>query len=72
MEQGDDMNKDILEGKWNEVKGKVKSQWSKLTDDDLGYLSGRATELSGVIQKRYGYKKDQAEREVNEFVDSLS
>ena len=60
--------KDILEGKWHELKGKVKQQWGKLTDDDLTRLSGKSEELAGVLQNRYGYGKKQAESEIHDWL----
>jgi uncharacterized protein YjbJ (UPF0337 family) len=63
------MNKDILQGKWHQLKGDVKTRWGKLTDDDIDQVSGSAEKLVGVIQERYGYARDQAEREVHEFAD---
>ncbi len=66
------MNRDILEGQWTELKGKVKAKWAKLTDDDLDYISGRVEELKGTIQKRYGIKKDQADKEYDAFIKSVN
>ena len=62
--------KDILHGKWHELKGKVRQQWGKLTDDDLTRLSGKTEELAGVLQQRYGYGKDQAEDEIHKWLNS--
>ena len=61
---------DILQGKWHELKGQVKQQWGKLTDDDLTKLSGKQEELAGVLQKRYGYGKEKAELEINNWLRS--
>jgi uncharacterized protein YjbJ (UPF0337 family) len=61
-------NNDIIQGKWHEIKGQVKQQWGKLTDDDLTRLSGKTEELAGVLQQRYGYGKAQAEIEINTWV----
>ncbi|MHB1948109.1 MAG: CsbD family protein [Gammaproteobacteria bacterium] len=63
------MNKDIVKGKWHEMKGKVKQQWGKITDDDITQMKGSFEELAGTIQKRYGYQKDQAEKEIQKFVE---
>ncbi len=63
-----DANQDILKGKWPELKGQVKQQWGKLTDDDLQRLSGKTEELAGVLQQRYGYGKVQAEIEINNWL----
>lgn len=57
------MNKDILQGKRRELKGLVKEQWGKLTDDDLDRIEGHAGRLVGVLQQRYGYAKEKAEQE---------
>ncbi len=61
------MNADILKGKWKELKGGVKKQWGKLTDDDITEIEGHEDKLLGALQKRYGYTKDQAEKEYNEY-----
>jgi uncharacterized protein YjbJ (UPF0337 family) len=61
------MNTDQLEGKWEQVKGKVKEQWGKLTDNDLTMIHGKRQQLIGKIQERYGYAADKAEKEVDRF-----
>ncbi len=61
------MNWEQARGNWNQVKGEVKKQWGKLTDDDFAQINGERDKLVGRIQERYGYAKDQAEREVNEW-----
>jgi len=63
-----DANQDIVQGKWHELKGQVKQQWGKLSDDDLARLSGKTDELAGVLQQRYGYGKAQAKIEINKWV----
>jgi uncharacterized protein YjbJ (UPF0337 family) len=63
-----DATNDILLGKWHELKGHVREQWGKLTDDDLLLLSGKTEELSGVLQQRYGYDKAKAETEINNWL----
>ena len=59
---------DILQGKWHELKGQVKQQWGKLTDDDMAKLSGKQEELAGVLQQRYGYTKEKSELEINNWL----
>jgi uncharacterized protein YjbJ (UPF0337 family) len=61
------MNADVLKGQWHQLKGAVKSQWGKLTDDDLDKASGDSEKLIGQIQERYGYARDRAKREVDDF-----
>lgn len=75
METRDFMNDDRssstgrkIKGNWNELKGKLKQQYSKLTDDDLMYIEGREDELIGRLQKSLGKTED----EVRDILDSLS
>ena len=63
------MNNDVLEGKWKQIRGEVQEQWGKLTDDELDQIAGRRDQLIGKLQEKYGYARDQAEREVDEFLD---
>ena len=65
------MNKNIFEGKWEEVKGKIKQQWGKLTNDDLTQIEGSNQEIYGSLQKHYGYTQEEAEKEVKSFQDSV-
>jgi uncharacterized protein YjbJ (UPF0337 family) len=62
------MNPEILKGKWKEIKGELKVKWGKLTDDDLAQIEGNTEKLLGLIQKKYGYSKDKAEQEYDEFI----
>ncbi|MES2605448.1 MAG: CsbD family protein [Pseudomonadota bacterium] len=62
------MNEDILKGKWKELKGNVRQQWGKLTNDDLDRVKGSQEELVGLLQQRYGYERDQANREVKDWL----
>jgi uncharacterized protein YjbJ (UPF0337 family) len=63
------MYEDVLKGKWKEIKGGIKEKWGKLTDDDLTEIEGKKDKLLGFLQKRYGYAKDKAEQEYNDFID---
>ncbi len=63
------MNKDIIKGHWKEIKGQIKQQWGKLTDDQISKMSGTYEELEGALQKNYGYQQEQAKREIQEFID---
>lgn len=64
------MNEDILEGKWAQLKGKVKEQWGKLTDDEIDQLDGKKDQLVGRVQERYGIARDQAERDVDNWLNT--
>ncbi len=66
------MNKDIFQGDWNILKGKIKEKWGKLTDDDLTEIKGKKDQLVGKIQKRYGYAKDKADQELSQWEKQCS
>ncbi len=61
------MNKDIMEGNWKELKGRIREQWGKLTDDQLDQVEGRWEQLAGVVQKQYGISRDEAEVQIARF-----
>ena len=63
------MKKDVLKGKWKEMKGAIKEKWGKLTDDELTEMEGKEEKLLGLLQKRYGYTEDKARKEYNDFID---
>ena len=65
------MNSDTIAGNWKQLKGKVKEQWGDLTDDDLTVIEGKREILSGRIQERYGYTREEAERRVKEWERTL-
>ena len=61
------MNWDRIEGNWQQVKGKIKAQWGKLTDDHLDTISGKRDHLVGKVQECYGIQKDEADRQVSDW-----
>ncbi|MEA1942398.1 MAG: CsbD family protein [Pseudomonadota bacterium] len=65
------MNAAQLKGKWEQLTGDAKRQWGKLTDDDMSLVGGDADKLAGKIRERYGKDKEEAEREVKDWIDSL-
>lgn len=65
------MNWDRIEGNWKQFTGQVKARWGKLTDDDLKVIAGKRDQLSGKLQEHYGYAKEKAEKEVDDFAGTL-
>jgi uncharacterized protein YjbJ (UPF0337 family) len=61
------MNWDTIQGKWKEVKGQVREQWGKFSDDDLDRIEGKRDQLVGKVQQKYGVAKEEAERQVKDF-----
>lgn len=66
------MNWDIIEGKWEQMKGAVKEKWGDLTDDDLQQMAGKRDKMAGKLQEKYGWTKDQAERELTDLFKDRS
>lgn len=64
------MNSDTMKGKWKQWSGKAKQQWGKLTDDDVKQIDGKKDVAVGKLQERYGYTKERAEQEWNQFCDT--
>ncbi len=65
------MNWDRVKGNWKQFKGNVQQKWGKLTDDDLDVIEGKRTALSGKLQARYGYAKDEAEKNIDSWLNSV-
>lgn len=65
------MNWDQVQGNWKEFKGKVQESWGQLTNDDLDEIEGNREQLEGRLQQRYGHSKEEARREVNEFLNRV-
>jgi uncharacterized protein YjbJ (UPF0337 family) len=66
------MNWQQIEGKWDQVKGDVKTKWAKLTEDDLKFVGGSRDRLVGKINERYGVIKEQAMKDVDEWVTKVN
>lgn len=61
------MNEDILKGKWMQLRGDIRQTWGELTDDDLDRIAGARDKLTGVLQERYGWSREEADRRINDF-----
>lgn len=60
-------NSDRTAGQWKQIKGNIKEQWGKLTDDEITQLEGNSERLAGKLQERYGLAREEAERQAREF-----
>jgi uncharacterized protein YjbJ (UPF0337 family) len=61
------MNREQFEGNWHQLKGKLKEKWGKLTNDDIEIINGEYEQFLGILQQKYGYSKEQAEKETNNW-----
>jgi len=62
------MNTDILEGKWKQIRGEIRETWGELTDDELDQIAGKRDKLAGTLQEKYGWSRDEAERQIDDFL----
>lgn len=62
---------DQVAGSWKQLQGQVRTQWGKLTDDDLAQIRGQRDILAGKLQQRYGLAKEEANRQIDEWVNRL-
>ena len=63
------MNMDRFEGNWKQFGGKLNEQWGRLTHDPLRELAGRRDQIAGKNQERYGVAKEEAARQLKNFLD---
>lgn len=66
------MQWDYVEGKWQQLRGKVREQWGQLTNDDFDVIAGKRDQLVGILEQRYGKSRDEVERQVREFENRLA
>lgn len=64
------MNWDQIAGNWKKLSGSAREQWGKLTDDDMQIVKGNREQLIGMLQERYGYAKEKAEREIDDWAET--
>jgi uncharacterized protein YjbJ (UPF0337 family) len=62
------MDWDRIAGNWKQFHGYAKTQWGKLTDDDLEQIDGNREQLEGKIQARYGYSKETIKKDVDRWL----
>jgi uncharacterized protein YjbJ (UPF0337 family) len=60
-----------IEGNWKQFRGNAQQQWGKLTDDDMDKIEGRRTELAGRLQERYGIAREEADRQIDDWLKRL-
>ena len=65
------MNKEIWDGKWDQIKGEIRSNWAELTEDDLEQVKGDSQTLLGIIKERYGEKKEALKEDYDQWMDGL-
>lgn len=70
-QKGEGVNWDQMQGRWKQVRGDVQRAWGKLTGDDVDLIEGDRDKFVGKVQERYGIEKEEAERRLNDWLDSL-
>lgn len=67
-----EINKDVIQGKWNEIKGRIRKTWGDLTDDEVEQTKGDLTQLGGLVQRRYGESKEQYQEKMDSILGSFA
>ncbi len=65
------MKSQVLQGKWDQVKGIVKEFWGELTGDELDFIAGQRDRLIGLLEEKYGMTREEAEKQVEDFEQRL-
>ncbi len=65
------MNEDIMQGKWKEVKGAIRRVWGDITGNELEETKGNMTEIAGLIQQKYGHKKEDVTHRLNTIMSHV-
>ena len=65
------MRNERFEGAWFQVKGKIREFWGELTGDEVDWIAGRRDQLIGKLEERYGMSREEAEKQVDEFLDKV-
>lgn len=60
----------MLEGRWQEMRGRVKEAWGVLTDDELDRIEGRWDRLVGAIRQKTGETVERIEEKLDQLIDS--
>lgn len=66
------MNDHKLMGKWKEIKGEIITQWGKMTDDEVEQTTGNLISITGLIQQKYGEKKEEIQEKLSSIVAKFS
>lgn len=66
------LNEETVKGKWNEIKGEILTQWGKMSNDELDKSSGNLVSIAGLIQQRYGAKKEEVQEKLNSIFAKFS
>jgi uncharacterized protein YjbJ (UPF0337 family) len=64
------MNWERYKANWTQLRGRIRMQWGRLTDDQLEVIEGRRDLLLGKLQETYGVTEEEADRQVREWEDA--
>ena len=66
------MNRGVLQGKWKQIRGKVREQWGQIADHDLDKIAGKREQLAGLVQEKNGYTKEKAEQSIEYVLKKMN
>ncbi|MEO1399039.1 MAG: CsbD family protein [Pseudomonadota bacterium] len=65
------MDKDRIEGKWTEIKGRIQEAYGDLTNDEIEEAKGDRAKLEGIMQQKLGKTKDEARAAVDDILSAV-
>lgn len=65
------LNQEQFNGKWNEIKGGIRNLWGRITDDELEQIKGDITEVTGLVEQKYGESKEEIRHKLTSLMDSF-
>jgi uncharacterized protein YjbJ (UPF0337 family) len=65
------LNEEQFNGKWNEIKGGIRNLWGKITDDELEQIKGNITEVTGLVEEKYGETKEDIKQKLSRLMESF-
>lgn len=65
------MSKDMMQDKGKQLRDAIKQRWGALTDKDLDTVGGNMEQLPGLLVARYGFTREQANKEIGLFLSNI-
>ena len=66
------MNTEQAEGRFTQIKRKIKETWGKLSDDDIMLYKGQHEQFLGKLKEHYGIAKEEAEKKLKVMEDAFT
>lgn len=68
------VNKDVFENKWEQIRAQSKTWWGLFSDDDLNKVANapiKRHKYAMLLRVKYGYTHERAKEEINRRITAL-